>query len=119
MISPLIHIVRIPIEIILYGIALEKLIPIEMTFEGRNFDIIAGITAVILVIYNRFFTLNKKIVLLWNCLALGLILFVFSQGVLSSELYYKKFDFLKMKIGLHEMGFKIDPKKFKKTSQKE
>jgi hypothetical protein len=39
------NIVRIPVEIVLFWLFLNKAIPELMTFEGRNFDIIAGITA--------------------------------------------------------------------------
>jgi hypothetical protein len=35
------NIVRIPVELDLYGLFLNKAIPELMTFEGRNFDIIA------------------------------------------------------------------------------
>ena len=40
----ILHIVRIPVELCLYWLFLHKAIPKLMTFEGRNFDIIAGIT---------------------------------------------------------------------------
>lgn len=39
------HIVRIPVEIALFWLFLNKGIPELMTFEGQNFDILAGMTA--------------------------------------------------------------------------
>jgi hypothetical protein len=39
------HRVRIPVELVLYWLFLSKQVPQLMTFEGRNFDIIAGISA--------------------------------------------------------------------------
>src|ERR1035438_4876567 len=39
------NIVRIPVEIVLYWLFLYKAVPRLMTFEGKNFDIISGITA--------------------------------------------------------------------------
>jgi heme/copper-type cytochrome/quinol oxidase subunit 4 len=39
------NVVRIPVEIVLLWLFLNKTVPQLMTFEGRNFDIIAGITA--------------------------------------------------------------------------
>ena len=39
------NVVRIPVEIVLFWLFLNKVVPELMTFEGRNFDIIAGITA--------------------------------------------------------------------------
>ncbi len=43
--STFLHTVRLPIEIILFKLYLNKMIPQLMTFEGRNFDIVIGITA--------------------------------------------------------------------------
>ena len=41
----LVHIVRVPVEITLFMLSTHKLIPELMTFAGRNFDILSGITA--------------------------------------------------------------------------
>jgi hypothetical protein len=41
----LLHVVRIPVELVLYWLFLGGLIPQMMTFEGRNFDIASGILA--------------------------------------------------------------------------
>src|SRR6476620_7386272 len=35
----LIHVVRVPVELVLYWLFLGKLVPEVMTFAGRNFDI--------------------------------------------------------------------------------
>lgn len=40
-----IHVIRIPVEIVLLWLFQNRLVPVEMTFEGRNFDILSGITA--------------------------------------------------------------------------
>ncbi len=39
------HVVRIPVELILLALFVYKLIPQLMTFEGRNFDILSGLSA--------------------------------------------------------------------------
>ncbi|HUR96431.1 MAG TPA: hypothetical protein VMZ26_00055, partial [Pyrinomonadaceae bacterium] len=39
-----IHVIRIPVEIVLLLLFRNNLVPVEMTFEGRNVDILAGIT---------------------------------------------------------------------------
>jgi len=44
----LLHVVRIPVELVLYWLFLAGAVPQVMTFEGRNFDIATGILAVIL-----------------------------------------------------------------------
>lgn len=91
--STAIHIVRFPVEFLLYKLALEKWLPIEMTFEGWNFDIIPGITSIILVVLLNFKKVNRKLLLYWNIIGLIFILFIFSNGFLSQELFYKNFGY--------------------------
>ncbi len=59
-----IHIVRIPVEIVLFGLYTADYIPKLMTFEGQNFDIFAGITA-LFIIFVGFHNGKMRIKLLW------------------------------------------------------
>ena len=45
LISTLLHSIRIPVEIVLFGLFNHQMVPKLMTFEGRNFDILIGISA--------------------------------------------------------------------------
>ena len=65
----LLHIVRVPVEIVLFWLFIYKMIPELMTFEGRNFDIISGISAP-LIYYFGFVQkrLSNKIIIIWNVL---------------------------------------------------
>jgi hypothetical protein len=70
----LLHIVRIPVELTLYGLYLHKVVPEVMTFEGRNFDILCGITAPFVYYFGYIKQiLSKKIVLAWNVICLLLL----------------------------------------------
>jgi uncharacterized membrane protein len=40
-----IHLIRIPIELVLWWLASYSLLPLDLTFEGQNLDILAGISA--------------------------------------------------------------------------
>ena len=65
-------VVRIPVELVLYGLFLEKAVPEIMTFEGRNFDILAGISApIVAYLYSK--RKNSKLLIIWNILGLSLI----------------------------------------------
>ena len=81
----LIHIVRIPVEIGLWVLAAYKTVPQIMTFEGQNFDILAGITAPLLA-YLAFWKhlISKKMLLLWNFVALGLLVNIVITAFLSA-----------------------------------
>lgn len=71
----LLHIVRIPVEIVLFWLFQEKYIPEAMTFEGRNFDILAGISAPLIYFFafrNR--QVNRALLIVWNIFAVVLLL---------------------------------------------
>jgi hypothetical protein len=79
------NVVRVPVEIVLFWLYLYKTVPVLMTFEGLNFDIIAGITAP----FVAYFGLVKrkfsfKIVLVWNFICLGLLVNIIVIAFLSS-----------------------------------
>src|SRR6478736_1760788 len=41
----ILHTIRIPVELVLFWLFLNKAVPVLMTFEGRNFDIFSGLSA--------------------------------------------------------------------------
>jgi len=92
-ISTFLHTVRIPIEICLFYLFLYGMVPALMTFEGRNFDILAGITAPIMGALMLLNKLPKQVLLVWNFICLGLIVFIFINGTLSAELPFQQFGF--------------------------
>jgi len=90
----ILHIVRIPVELCLYWLFLHKAIPKLMTFEGRNFDIIAGLTAPLIFYFGYVKNaLNKKMLLLWNFICLGLLLNIVINAVLSAPSSFQQFAF--------------------------
>lgn len=88
------HTIRLPVEIILVWLYLYKTIPELMTFEGRNFDIIAGLTAPVIAYYG---VSRKKIsrgaILTWNFICLGLLLSVVVNAFFSAPSPLQKFAF--------------------------
>jgi hypothetical protein len=76
---------RIPVEVLLATLSTRKLLAIEMTYYGRNFDILEGLTAVVLAVWlkRRGETPLRLVVLVWNCLGLSLITVVLVHGLLS------------------------------------
>lgn len=87
----LVHVVRLPVEIVLFALAVHKTIPELLTFEGRNFDIIMGITA--LPIGWWIFTkgASRKILLAWNIIGVILLLNVVIHGILSVPFPFQQF----------------------------
>lgn len=88
----ILHVIRIPVEIVLYWVFLHKAIPVEMTFEGRNFDILSGITAP--VVYYLGFVSGKlwpRTILVWNLICLALLVNIVSTAILSTPYPFQQF----------------------------
>ncbi|HRX29287.1 MAG TPA: hypothetical protein P5235_07855 [Saprospiraceae bacterium] len=92
-ISTFLHTIRIPIEITLYGLYCNKMIPELMTFEGRNFDILFGLTAPIVGWLFLMKKVTNRSLLVWNFMGLFLVLFIYVNGILSAELPFQQFAF--------------------------
>ena len=97
----ILHVVRIPVELVLFWLALNRVVPTLMTFEGRNFDILTGLTAP-LIYYFGFVKarLPKKVLLAWNLLCLGLLINIVVNGILSVPTTFQKFAFDQPNIAL-------------------
>lgn len=102
----LLHIVRVPIELVLYWLFLYKAVPELMTFSGRNFDIIAGITAPFVYYFGFVKQLvSKKVILVWNVICLGLLLSIIVNAVLSAPLPIQQFAFEQPNIAIFNFPF--------------
>ncbi|WP_462252049.1 hypothetical protein [Ferruginibacter sp.] len=106
----ILHIVRIPVELVLFWLFLNKAVPQLMTFEGRNFDIAAGITAPI-VYYFGFIKkrLSKKIILLWNFICLALLINIVVNAVLSAPTPIQQFALEQPNIAVLYFPFNLLP----------
>jgi len=90
----LLHTVRIPVELVLFWLFLNKAVPELMTFEGRNFDILSGISAFVIFYFGYYKKqMHKNILLLWNFLCLGLLINIVVNAVLSSPVPFQQFAF--------------------------
>ena len=88
----ILHIIRIPVEIVLLWLCMHKVVPQIMTFEGRNFDILSGISApFIYYIAFRKETYNKWVLLVWNIICLILLINIVSIAILSAPFAFQRF----------------------------
>ena len=87
-----IHIIRIPVELGLFWLYTQKLVPQLMTFEGYNFDILAGISAPLVAyfgIYKR--NITRRSLLIWNIISLLLLLNIICISILSAPFPFQQF----------------------------
>lgn len=70
-----IHIVRVPVEMVLWWLAVSRAIPMDMTFEGGNLDIISGISAPFAAVFMVGARSKSRIgAIIWNLIALALLM---------------------------------------------
>lgn len=102
----ILHTIRIPVEIVLFYIYTEGLIPVEMTFEGYNYDIISGLSAPVMY-YLVFVTerIGKRGLLIWNIVCLGLLLNILTIAVLSANTPFQRMAFDQPNIGVAYFPF--------------
>ena len=108
-VSTFLHSVRLPVEIVLFGLFTHKMVPEIMTFEGRNYDIVVGITAPIIGYLFIKQKISKKTLLTWNVVGLILVLFILFNGILSSELPFQQFGFEQPNRGINYFPFVLLP----------
>lgn len=80
----LLSVIRIPVEMVLLWLFQGGLVPQSMTFEGRNFDILSGITApIVYFLAFRGGKINRPLLIVWNIFALGLLFNIVITAILA------------------------------------
>ena len=104
------HSIRMPVEIVLSLLFHYSMIPVYMTFEGFNFDIISGLTApVVALIAFRKTSINRKLLLGWNVLALLLLANVVVISAMSAPFPFQKLAFNQPNIAILYFPFNLLP----------
>ena len=90
----LLHAVRVPVELVLFGLFVQGSIPQLMTFEGRNWDILAGLTApVVYYLAYRKNVLGPKALLAWNLLSLVSLFNIVGIALLAAPTPFQRLAF--------------------------
>lgn len=74
---------RLPTEWLIHQAANAGIAPMEMTFQGRNFDIVTAVLALILVFALRRGAVSVKLLMGWNILGLLLLLNVMATAIMA------------------------------------
>lgn len=90
----ILHAIRIPVELVIFWLFVSKTVPQLMTFEGRNFDIISGLTAPA-IFYLAFVKkrIGRKLLLLWNVGCLGLLVNIVVYAIISAPFPFQQMAF--------------------------
>jgi len=82
---------RVPLEGLLHRLYLEGVIPVEMTYAGRNFDIVSGLTAAVLALLIAKGIAPRALVFVSNLIGLGLLANIVVVAVLSTPTRFQVF----------------------------
>ncbi|CAN5622357.1 hypothetical protein BH11BAC2_BH11BAC2_14530 [soil metagenome] len=82
---------RILIEVILFALYQNGIIPILMTFEGLNYDILVGITAIPAGFLIAKQKMSAKTTIIWNIFGILLLVNIVVIAILSSPLPIRMF----------------------------
>lgn len=74
---------RFPLELAMHEMYERGVMPVQMSYSGRNFDIVTGASAVVVALLVRK-SGRRALALAWNVVGLLLVLNVASVGVLST-----------------------------------
>ena len=84
---------RVPLEVLLWLLFIENIIPVQMTFEGYNFDIVPALIGPIL----GYFIFKKKILsekwaIAWNFIGIATVLTIVTIATLSMPTALRAFE---------------------------
>ncbi|MDN5200037.1 hypothetical protein QQ008_01660 [Fulvivirgaceae bacterium BMA10] len=83
---------RIVVEILLWGLFVNGTIPIQLTFEGTNFDILVGLTApVVYFMIKKNEGSGKTLLYIWNIAGLLILMNIVITAVLSTPTPFRVF----------------------------
>jgi hypothetical protein len=97
----ILHVVRAPVELVLFWLFMYKAVPRLMTFEGRNFDILSGLSAPI-IYYFAFIKkpVSRILLLIWNFICLELLLNIVLNALFSAPFPFQQFGFKQPNIAI-------------------
>lgn len=75
---------RVFVEILLWILFIDNIIPVQMTFEGLNFDVLSGLTAPIIAWLVSRNKISKGGLVAWNVICLGLLVNIVTIAILST-----------------------------------
>lgn len=87
-----IQVFRVPVELLLWLLFLDNLLPVQMTFEGRNWDVLTGITApaAAYLCFGRG-RYRKWLAVVWNIFGLALLVNIVAIAILSMPTPFRVF----------------------------
>jgi hypothetical protein len=78
---------RLPLELAMHRMYERGVMPVQMSYSGRNFDILTGLTAFLVAWLVANGRGGRRLVIAWNVLGLALLINVVTVAILSMPLF--------------------------------
>lgn len=75
---------RFPLETAMHALYERGIMPVQMSYSGRNLDIVTGVTALIVAVLVRRRVAGRMLVAAWNVMGLALLINVVAIALLST-----------------------------------
>jgi hypothetical protein len=75
---------RFFVEVLLWMLFIQNLMPVQMSFEGRNLDILSGVTAPVIAYLVSKRKLSRSGLIIWNVICLLLLINIVTIAILST-----------------------------------
>jgi hypothetical protein len=85
------HAFRLPLELLLWSFHKQGRLPVQMTFSGRNFDVLTGLSALAVAYLAARGKVGRKGILAWNLIGLALLANIVAVAVLSLPAPWRAF----------------------------
>lgn len=106
-----VHMLRVPVELVLYRLFLEGKVPLVMTFKGWNPDIITGISAIVLLLYTLYTgkSLNRRLFRIWNIAGIIFLAIIVTIAVLSAPSPLQQFAYHQPNVAILQFPYTLLP----------
>jgi hypothetical protein len=78
---------RLPLELAMHALYERGIMPIQMSYSGRNFDIISGASALVVAVLVKMGYGGRRLVAAWNVLGLALLVNVVTVAIVSTPMF--------------------------------
>ena len=78
---------RLPLELAMHALSERGVMPIQMSYSGRNFDIVTGATAIVVAVLVKMGYGGRRLVSIWNVMGLALLANVVTVAIASMPLF--------------------------------
>jgi hypothetical protein len=75
---------RLPLEIAMHALVARGIMPEQMSYSGRNFDVVTGATAIVVAALVATGRGGRRLVAAWNVLGLALLVNIVTVAILST-----------------------------------